>query len=325
MNNQDFKSCNETLLSSCNLFFNFDRNKLKGAKKEIRKKFEIWNKSSTRNRNGHRNEWQCEFPSRPVNKNTHIENNFDKEQLSSIYMIDDENTDEWASTGCLLIARIGEELDVLRNLQVDGAFVPTRQFDIKSFENWKKFGENSSPCTDIILVDQFVFSQIESEYEINSYSLLQELCAKIKNSKVNIIIFTLRGTTYNDKGGKKVYIPNNFISIERNLKSYLKEVSKVDANVTFVIIPEKTEHDRTIITNYKLFVSGDSFKYFNEKGDNVSLCTHGRWLFISSIFDKTNQLLISDFIEDLQEIINDLKNKLGTIRGDRKSLFLKFE
>lgn len=98
-------------------------------------------------------------------------------------------------------------------------------------------------------------------------------------------------------------------------------ISGVTPNLTFVKLPESKEHDRTIITNYKMFDSGDSFKYFNEKNENTS---HGRWFHVHTHGDKSTRDQAVAYLQDLQELIDDLKSGLSSIIGDKKSNFLKF-
>ena len=317
MSNQDFAKCNETLLSNFDLYFTFDKSELKRARKEVKRNFEIWSRSATKNRNGKKNDWVINFPPRPVN-NT-IQETFNEEQLSSIYMIDGENVSEWANTGCLLIAEKGKELDIIKKLQIAEEFEATTQFSIRSMVDWSTIGNNSSPCTDIILVDQYVFSQSELEYEVNSYALFKQLCKWIKGTAVNIVIFTLR-----DYKDANTYTPVPFNTIMRNLKRQLCEIIGAEPNITFVIMPAKVKHDRTILTNYKMYTSGDSFKYFRD-GENVSLCTHGDWLYINSLHKMGNLQNAKAFIHDLQDIIEKVKGGLNNIIGDQKSYFLKFK
>lgn len=316
MSHQDFAKCNEVLLNSFNLYFTFDKTMLVNAKKEIKRNFELWSRMATRNRNGKQNKWQFMFPLRPVSLDA--QESFTKEQLSSVYMLDGKNVKEWAETGCLLVAEKGKELDTITKLQISNAFIPTKQFRIRSMSDWTIFGNNSTPCTDIIIVDQYLFSQSELDYEVNSYSLLEQLCKWTNNTSVNIVIFTLKD--YKD-GDNRFDVP--FVTIERKLKDKLSQQIGVEPNVTFVVLPGQEQHDRTILTNYKMYTSGDSFKYFKD-GTNVSLCTHGEWLYISSLHDDDVFLNAHDFIHDLQEIIDKVKGGLMSIRGDRKSLFLKF-
>ncbi len=316
MSHQDFVKCNEVFLNSFNLYFTFDKSMLLNAKKEIKKNFELWSRMATRNRNGKQNQWKCMFPPRPISLD--VQESFTGEQLSSVYMLDSENVKEWAETGCLLIAEKGKELDIIKKLQISNTFVPTKQFRIRSMHDWSILGANCTPCTDIIIVDQYLFSQSELEYEVNSYSLIEQICKWAKSSTVNIVIFTLKD--YKD-GENRFDVP--FVTIERKLKDKLYHQIGVKPNITFVILPIQEQHDRTILTNYKMYTSGDSFKYFKD-GTNVSLCTHGEWLYISSLHDDDVLQNAKDFIHDLQEIIDKVKGGLMSIMGDRKSLFLKF-
>lgn len=317
MGNKDFATCNEVLLSNFNLYFTFDKKELLNAKKEVKRNFEVWSKSATKNRNGRSNNWNIDFPPRPITENTHT--TFNENQLSSIYMIDGENVDKWAETRCLLIATKGRELDVINNLRIEDSFYPTKRFRIRNMTDWSSFGDNSSPCTDIILVDQYVFAQSDSEYDINSYALIEQLSKWAKGTVLNIVIFTLN--EYKD-GGSRLTVP--FITINRNLKEKLTNMIGVEPNITFVVLPERVQHDRTIFTNYKMFTSGDSFKYFKENGSDVLLSTRGEWMYISSLHDADNYREGKDFILDLQEIIDNVKGKLKSIIGDRKSCFLQF-
>lgn len=316
MSNQDFVKCNEVLLNAFNLCFTFDKSEIQKAKKEIKRYFDLWLRTATKNRNGKKNDWNINFPPRPVHKSSHI--SFSKDLLSSIYMLDGENVKEWAETGCLLVGEKGTELDLIKKLQISKTFIPTKQYRIRSMSDWSTIGDNSTPCTDIIVVDQYLFSQSELEYEINSYSLIEQLCKWSKSTAINIVIFTLKDYK---EGDQRQNIP--FVTIERQLKQKLSQRIGVEPNITFVILPGQEQHDRTILTNYKMYTSGDSFKYFKD-GTNVSLCTHGEWMYISSLHDDDVLQNAHDFIHDLQGIIDNVKGGLMSIRGDRKSFFLDF-
>ena len=163
-----------------------------------------------------------------------------------------------------------------------------------------------------------MFSQSELEYEINSYSLIEQLCKWAKSTAINIVIFTLKDYK---EGNQRQNIP--FVTIERQLKQKLSQQIGAEPNITFVILPGQEQHDRTILTNYKMYTSGDSFKYFKD-GANVSLCTHGEWMYISSLHDDDVFQNAQDFIHDLQGIIDNVKGGIMSIRGDKKSFFLNF-
>lgn len=316
MSNQDFSKCNEVLLGNFNLYFTFGKDELSRTKKEIQKNFQLWLKTATKNRNGNHNEWGAQFPPRPIKKDLH--DRFSKEQLSSIYFLDGDHIKEWADLGCLLIAIKGEELKVLNNLRIANAFNPTKQFRIRDLVDWSVFGDNCSPCTDILFVDRYAFAQSDHEYIINSYALIEQLCKWAKNTTVNIVFFTLKD--YKDEAQQRHDIPAP--TIIRNLKTKLKDSIGVEPNITFVFIPDKDQHDRTIFTNYKLFTSGDSYKYFKD-GANVSLCTYGEWMYINSLFDSDNMKNAEAFVSDLQKLVDKVKPGLMSIVGDKKCRFLK--
>ena len=324
MSNQDFRECNDALLKNFNLNFTFDKSKLANAKKEIKNRFNQWSTTATKSRNGRENTWNVTFPPRPVSPNA--EESFTSEQLSSVYMIDGDGVETWAKKHCLLVAQPGGELELMKNLRIDNDFEGTKQYSIRSMRDWSTIENNTSPCTDIIIVDQYIFAQADYMYGINSYALLEALCRSAKETSINIVIFTLdRCKNGKEKDGRDHYEDIPFKPIMRGIKEKIKNIVGEEPNVTFVKISSQDKHDRTIVTNYKMFTSGDSFKYFKEDGTNVSLCTHGDWLYISSLYKNINRDNVRTFINDLQEIVDQAKMRADRILGDEKSLFLKFE
>ncbi len=317
MSNQDFQKCNEVLMGNFNLYFTFGKEELSRAKKKIQKNFQIWLKTATKNRNGNHNEWEFNFPPRPIRKDMH--DAFTLEQLSSIYFLDGDHVKEWADSGCILIAKKGEELKVIKSLQIANAFIPSKQFSIRSMVDWSVFGDNSSPCTDILFVDRYVFAQSDHEYNVNSYALVEQLCKWAKNTTVNIVFFTLK--SYKDETQPSRDIPTQ--TIARNLKARLKDTIGIEPNITIVFISNKDQHDRTIFTNYKMYTSGDSYKYF-KNGENVSLCSNGDWMYINSLMDMDNMKNAKAFVAELQKIVDKASSGVMSIVGDKKCRFLKF-
>lgn len=302
-----WKECNEVLRKYFNIYFNFDEDKLNFNNEDRRIKliYEKWSTLFTRGRGGLEYKCGSNFPTCPIKSDIH--NSFNTEQLSSIYMLDRVGVKEWAEKGVLLVAPVGKELDVIKKLQINNKFEPTRMFPIKILKDWSKFGENSSPCTDIIIADPYIFAQKEENYEVNILALLDQLC-HAKGMPINIVIFTYK---YYIENQNKEY-PDFY-----DIISKIKKKIDVEPNVT--IVTTTGEHDRTIFTNYKLYTSGDSFKYFDNNGEHI---TKGRTFSIISIYDSDNKKLSSDFIEDMQKVI-DGKGK-NCILGDKKSNFLKF-
>lgn len=306
-----WNECNKVLRKYFNIYFNFDKDKLNfNDVDRIKPIYDTWITSFTEERG--ELEYKCgsNFPICPIKSDIH--NSFTPEQLSSIYMLDRVGVEEWAEKGVLLVAPVGKELDVLKKLQIKNKFDPLEMFSTKDLKDWSKFGDNSSPCTDIIIADPYIFAQEEESYEKNFLALLVELCQHAKGMPINIVIFTCNWYIDN-----QIKIYPKFNKIIKQIKDKVQDKIDVKPNVT--IVKTTAEHDRTIFTNYKLYVSGDSFKYFDKNGEHI---TKGRMFSISSIYKSEYKEFSSDFIEDMQKVI-DGKGK-NRISGDKKSNFLKF-
>jgi hypothetical protein len=98
---------------------------------------------------------------------------------------------------------------------------------------------------------------------------------------------------------------------------------KFRPNITFVVASkERIKHDRYIITNYKMFSSGDSYNYFNNQGAKI---TSGSWFHVYSLADNTNMANADRLLKDVQELIDTLKRiNDSNIKKDRISNFLDF-
>ena len=102
-------------------------------------------------------------------------------------------------------------------------------------------------------------------------------------------------------------------SVNITLVFYVKDI-----NGYYSHIP----HDRLIITNYRLFTSGDSFCYFNSNNENNS---NGSFLQVDSLVKYENMQIVESMVEWLQQIYNSIKrlNNDLLIIVDRKSSLLQ--
>lgn len=316
MSSQEFNACNETLRENFDIMFSFDPKVLTNAKKEIKRRYGIWSTKATTNRNGKRIEWKVENPCHSCSSID--EKQFAVEDLMALYMLDCESAEKLAKQGCMLIATKGQELEVLKNLQIDSRFIPTMMYRIREMKDWQVVSNAATPCSDIILVDRYIFTKTEPEIKLNLVSLLKELSRENCGSNLNIVIFT--EATYHDKAAGYINVP--FPTMSRIIKEELKGANGTKPNVTFVIFKQE-KHDRTILSNYRMIVSGDTFNFFKE-GDNISLCTYGDWMFISSLSDTRNMDNAKSYLQDLQQIVDNAKRRLNDIQGDKKSNFLHF-
>lgn len=321
MSNEHFETCNDMLRENCNLYFTFSKEDLNNVKKDVKSNFRLWAKRLSRNRNGHSVTYSAEYPSLT---NLH---QMDKEKrfsaLTSICMVSDALDDQ------ILTTPAGEELSLLRQFTIEDKNIPTKKFLTRKMKDWEVIRNNSLSCSDIIIVDLYLFAQSDLLYERNSYQLVLDLCSKVKSNVVNIVFFTMGKMKIEQqikKGNKietvKKYIDIPIRTIYRNIKNKLKNELDIESNVTFVLL-NKEEHDRTIFTNYKLFDSGDSFKYFNDdKQDSSS--SKGRWVHVNTMIEDGIYLLSKEFIDDLQVIVNNMKSSASGIQGDTKCNFLDF-
>lgn len=300
---QNFKSCTNMLRQNFNIHFTFDKKTLEKEKKQLKQGIMNLLKMMTSNR-GNSESFVWNDKSLPRLIGGDVYSKLTKEQLTSLYFLDDPSVNEMADQGCLLFASEGNEIKVLSNLLIENNLQPTKKYDIRKMHDWNVLEINASPCTDIIIVDQYFFSQSDVYFDYNAFKIIETL-SKINSHHVNVVIFT----TAKD---------NPFKTIGDKLKNRIGE----KLSLTFVTIDGKTkEHDRTIITNYKIFESGDSFTYFNDKGENIS---RGKWLHVNSHGDREIRQQTLDYIEELQHLVNIKKSGLNSIIGDKKSNFLKF-
>lgn len=301
---QYFQSCTAMLRQNFNIHFCFDKKLLSKEKKQSIQSIMNLMKLLTRNRGD--NDaifWGEKFPPRPLNSGLYSKMSI--EQLTSLYFLDDPAIQEMIQHGCLLFASEGNEIKVLSNLLIEGRDIPTNKYAVREMKNWQVIEDNASPCTDIIIIDPYLFAQSDLLFEYNAYKIIEILC-QVNTFEVNVVIFTFKNTLFN--------------MIERQLKMLIGEKLKL----TFVVLPETgkwKEHDRTILINYKMFDSSPSFTYFGDNGENVC---NGRWLNVNSHGDRKIRDLSLKYIQDLQMLIDERKSGLNSIIGDKKCNFLKF-
>ena len=309
--NKAFADCNRMLSNKFDLKFTFSKDDIKDDP-VIRQWITIMN-------DGFKGSicWNVNHPSRPLKSNTHT--TFNCEQLSSVYLVDDERIQQIRDYGLLLYGGVGSEIEILSSLilaDTDYGFV--KQIPIKSLPNWSNLRAYTSPCSDIILVDQYLFT-FQELYEVNVCSLINEICSHAKDAKMNVVILTLPQCY--DKRTKTSYTPN-WIEIKDKLKSIVEATTGKKPNGTFILSSNLGEHDRTLFTNYKSIESGDTFNYFDSTWKVIS---SGRHVEIFSLADRDFFTNSMQFVRDMQEVLNNAKRlNNDNVIGDRKSNYLNF-
>lgn len=240
-----------------------------------------------------------------------------KRLLQSLYFLDSKFTSKLREENALLIAERGEEISLLSTLFVEGNQFTDNVFN--KINQWDDLEQFASPCTDIIIVDSYILSSPDM-YESNLYRIISILSKKDIKQNLNIVIFT----------PKTIYDRKNKIEFEPDWEDIYKKIKKLfhkkyPPKVTFVTMSEKSykEHDRTIMTNYKSFASGDSYNYFVSSGQRV---TKGRYLHVHSLVKKSNLEDMDAMIKDLQECIDGLKKiNPSLIMKDQECNFLSLK
>lgn len=243
-----------------------------------------------------------------------IFNQVSLEELFSVYILSNDKSINLVKTDKILCSVEGEELKTIKKLYISPYLECSYVYEIKKYldSDWNIIKENRLPTTDIIITDGYLFGRGELFYEKNVLRILEILIGDNITAKKNIVLFTYKEVY--DHISKKYYQTNanRIINLIKNLVKF----EDYKPNVTVVLMPPKTKHERMIVTNYKTFISGDSFNYYDPEGklitkdENFTIYNNT----LPSYYDKT-----LSYLSRLQKIIQPT----NTI-GDAESNLLLF-
>lgn len=255
------------------------------------------------------------FPVRPIK--TNIANSFNKNQYSSIFLIDDEKTNLLINRGTFIVGTPGKEVESLNKLFCGKDYDFHKIYDIQSkdsFPNWEQLSIDrlNLPLTDIIVMDRYLGAQISDQLTAyNILKLIEVLVEHIK-AEVNVLFFC----------NKQNICMDDWKLFRNNVREMVKKQTGVNCNVTIVFYPQKAPHDRMIFTNYMLYKSGDSFEYFDSKGNTIS---QGKSLDVNSLAKRDNYDFAMSIIKDMQNLYENIYGKNpDMVIGDKKSNYIKF-
>lgn len=139
--------------------------------------------------------------------------------------------------------------------------------------------------------------------------MLSALANNVRN-RIDVVIYTMHEALHNFGKEKATKI----------IKQALESITGIKPNVTFVCSNDskKIPHDRFVITNYRLLRSGDSFIYFNTKGERI---TNGGSLDVDSLANHETYIFVESLLEKLQDTYRQVNECM--IVGDKKSKFIK--
>lgn len=315
-NHSEFQDCLRMIKSQCDIYFTFPKEIL--AKPPYNLFLNLL--SSGRSLSSLRPQFIDLFPPRPLKSNIHKD--FNRDELTAVYLLDDDKIETVKRSGNILIGEPGEEINTLSKLFFDDYQFSKTLTPKIHMPKWDALSSHLLPCSDIIIVDRYLFSN-EELFEFNIYYYLQVLGGNFINKKMNIVIFTCYEQKFTDSMGKsRTYTPG-WKEIKKGLRDYLKEKYISAPNITLITLRKIEEHDRTIFTNYGYHYSGDSLNYYDSKWN---LITKGRHYTLHSHGNRENLGNAILFIKDMQAVIDRLINlgNLGAFIGEKKSNFLSF-
>ncbi len=134
--------------------------------------------------------------------------------------------------------------------------LPVRKKAKINFNSWHQLSDYILPFTDLIIVDNYMLD--ESIWEYNLFRILEEF-----NSKATVK-FNLLLVSYDPKGAM------NIVELNNKINSLLK-LKKINCDLSIILANQQIkEHDRGLFSNYIRIKSGDSFTFFNKKGDFIT-------------------------------------------------------
>ncbi|RKD90016.1 hypothetical protein [Mangrovibacterium diazotrophicum] len=202
-----------------------------------------------------RGDYKIEFHNGKSNK--YFRNKVNNKSPHSFYCLSETNLDEknkYIKKNGYLIGFQDDFLEKWKDLKLleRPKILPVREgCRVPYFSSWQKLDEYLTPFTDLVLVDNYIFSD-ESMITSNFEQIITQF-DKSTPVKYNLTIITFEGGRFK-LNGQKLYDDILELKMMNNWKCKIGLVLSTQ-NVK--------EHDRGIFTNYIRIVTGDSFNYFD--------------------------------------------------------------
>lgn len=271
------------------------------------------------------------YPERPVK--TNFLNGSSLERRNAIYLLSGEDH-KLMDTLPALIGGVGEEIRTLNKMFVDEDYNLHRLYNIQDkdcFAGWQQFDQDGHilPTSDILILDRFLFGGKndniqEIDLENNLYKILA-LFAEKQRFKLNIVFFTDGIRNKEIWKSRKRRIEQIFKNRNKNISVKVSFIlySRSFPKYRYDIVKRLYPHDRIILTNYRMFRSGDTFCYYDSKGNII---TNGLHLDVDSLSHIQNYNYMKSIIKYAQEIYDEIK-AIGNddlIYGDKESNYIRF-
>lgn len=310
-----FDDCLRMLKSQCDLFFTFPKEVFLSPPYS-----DVFRVLSSGRSNSSKPRFDEVFPQRPLKANVH--NEFNRDQLTAIYLLNDDRASSVKNRGAILIGSLGEEVDTLAKLFFDDyqfSKVVTPKNDMPS---WHSLDDYVLPCSDIIIIDRYLFAEKDLlDYNLHPY--LEVISRYDSEYKFNLVIFTDAEQKIKINGRTSTIVPDWDELRQLIIDFFKKKYKRASVKVTIVASRAIGEHDRTIFTNYSNHESGDSLCYYDSNGLLTTKCRH---YSIHSHGSRDNLQNGFYILDDMQKLINELSDpsKSHCIHGDKVCNFLNF-
>ena len=188
-----------------------------------------------------------------------------------------------------------------------------------TLKSWDELDNYLTKFTDAVIVDNYIFSNIDL-IASNFEKILIQL-NKATPVKFNLTVYTFEGF---DKyyRGELVDRKLNGQSLMRILNRIIEECN-IDCNIQLVLADnEVKEHDRGVFTNYLRIKSGDSFNYFDSQG-NVE--TKGTDITFAPMTDPNERAAAKNVLCRVNKNIKYLKQRkvlIPYVYGECENLLL---
>jgi hypothetical protein len=178
---------------------------------------------------------------------------------------------------------------------------------------WTDLKSYILPCNSLVIIDNYIIKETEQKkIEHNLIPILENLLPlEMQNiSPFYITIVTIREEKTDDKVMKQ-----HCENCIKKINTHFSTQRPYKVEISIILTTSEYNHDRNIFTNYQWFHSGNSFSYFNKKGDISAITT----LFYYPIFhlqkrlkdnelDKTAFWSICALLEEANSIIKRTTN-----------------
>ena len=149
---EHYMNCVHMLQCDLDIHFTFAKDELLKLKKDIKAKSDrLFNKLQTNRGKSSQIQWNAQIPTMQFDGTTI------PDQFSTIYFL--SKNDEYSELNVLFTEK-GDEIKRLTNLYIEKRYIPSKQYSIRDMQDWSVFQQNSSPCTDIIIIDRYLLAEL---------------------------------------------------------------------------------------------------------------------------------------------------------------------